>query len=158
MHNMSVQAIIWLALLVIFLGIELATLGLTTIWFAGGALAAFLAAMFGLELKLQILLFAAVAAILLIFTRPFAVKYVNKNRTKTNADSLIGENAVVTEEIDNLAGTGQAQIRGQIWTARAKEEMRKIPCGTTVKIQKISGVKLIVEPCAASQEQRGREA
>ncbi len=149
---MSIQAIVWLALLVVLLAIELLTLGLTTIWFAGGALAAFLAAMLGWNLTLQIVLFGAVSVILLIFTRPFAVKYVNKSRVQTNVDSLIGRTAVVTEEIDNLAGTGQAQVAGQDWTARSKEEGRKIPPGTKVKIQAISGVKLIVEPCGIQEE------
>ena len=84
--------------------------------------------------------------ILLIFTRPFAVKYINQNRVKTNADSLIGETAVVTEAIDNLAGAGQVRVNGQIWTARSSEEDREIPEGTRVRILEISGVKLMVEP------------
>lgn len=150
---MSVQAIIWLALLVVLLAIELLTLGLTTIWFAGGALAAFLAAVVGMNLTVQVILFAAVSVVFLIFTRPFAVKYVNKSRVKTNADSLIGRTAIVTEEINNLAGTGQVQVAGQDWTARSKEEGRRIPSGVTVKIQAISGVKLIVEPCGISEEE-----
>ena len=116
---MDVQSITWLVLLVIFLAVELATMGLTTIWFAGGALAAFLVSLAGGSLTLQVVVFIAAAVILLIFTRPFAVKYINQNRVKTNADSLIGETAVVTEAIDNLAGAGQVRVNGQIWTARS---------------------------------------
>ena len=143
---MDVQSITWLVLLVIFLAVELATMGLTTIWFAGGALAAFLVSLAGGSLTLQVVVFIAAAVILLIFTRPFAVKYINQNRVKTNADSLIGETAVVTEAIDNLAGAGQVRVNGQIWTARSSEEDRKIPEGTRVRILEISGVKLMVEP------------
>lgn len=143
--DMGIQSIIWLALLVVLLAVELATLGLTTIWFAGGALAAFIAAMLNAGLNIQLLLFFAVSVVLLIFTRPFAVKYVNRSRVKTNVDSLIGQTAVVTEEIDNLAGTGQARVDGQIWTARAVSEGDIIPAQARVKIRKISGVKLIVE-------------
>ena len=95
---------------------------------------------------IQILVFLAVAVILLIFTRPFAVKYINRDRVKTNADSLIGKTAVVTEAIDNLAGRGQVRVNGQMWTARTKNENQKIPADTKVKILEISGVKLIVEP------------
>lgn len=143
---MDIQSIVWLALLVLFLAVELATMGLTTIWFAGGALAAFLVSLAGGSILIQVLVFLAVAVILLIFTRPFAMKYINQNRVRTNADSLIGKTAVVTEQIDNLAGQGQARVNGQIWTARAKEENQKIPMDTRVTILEISGVKLIVEP------------
>lgn len=143
---MNVQSIVWMILLVMFLITEFVTLGLTTIWLAGGALAAFFVSMAGGSLGIQILVFLVVTIVLLIVTRPFAVKYINQNRVKTNADSLIGKTAVVTEKIDNLAGTGQAQVAGQFWTARAKEEDGIILEGTRVKIVEISGVKLMVEP------------
>lgn len=142
---MNIQSIVWLAVLVVLLAIELATLGLTTIWFAGGALAAFFVSMFGANLPIQIILFGAVSVVLLLFTRPWAVRYVNKDRIKTNAESLIGKTAVVTEEIQNLAGTGQVQVGGQEWTARAKDESMTIPKGAKVCILSISGVKLIVD-------------
>lgn len=153
---MSVQSVAWLALLVVCLGIELATLGLTTIWFAGGALAALVVSLFTENLPAQILVFVLVSVILLVFTRPFAVKFVNKNRVKTNADSLIGRTAVVTETIDNLAAQGQAQVSGQMWTARAKREDEIIPAGTNVRILEISGVKLIVEAENAGLPESGR--
>lgn len=143
---MNMQTMVWMILLVLFLAAEFITLGLTTIWMAGGALAAFLVAMAGASLSAQIMVFLVVTVVLLIVTRPFAVKYINQNREKTNADSLIGKTAVVTQKIDNLAGTGQAQVAGQMWTARSKEEDEIIPEGTRVKILQISGVKLIVEP------------
>ena len=142
---MNIESISWLALLVVFLVIELATLGLTTIWFAGGALAAFFASMFSANLPIQIILFGAVSIVLLLFTRPWAVRYVNKDRIKTNAEGLIGKTAVVTEEIQNLAGTGQVLVGGQEWTARAQEEAQTIPEGAKVRILSISGVKLIVD-------------
>lgn len=143
---MDIQSVTWLVLLVILLAVELATMGLTTIWFAGGSLAAFFVSLAGGSTMIQILVFLAVAVILLIFTRPFAVKYINRDRVKTNADSLIGKTAVVTEAIDNLAGRGQVRVNGQMWTARTKNENQKIPADTKVKILEISGVKLIVEP------------
>ena len=142
---MSIQSIIWLALLVVLLGVELVTLGLTTIWFAGGALAAFLVSLPGASLPVQVVLFAIVSIVLLIFTRPFAVKYVNKSRVKTNVDSLIGKTAVVTEEIHNLSAKGQVQVSGQVWTARARQNDEIIPAGTSVEVLEISGVKLIVK-------------
>lgn len=139
------QAVAWLVLLVIMLAAEAVTLGLTTIWFAGGALAAFLFAFAGANLIIQILAFFAVSAILLFAMRPVAAKWINKDRVRTNAESLVGRTAVVTEPIDNLAGTGQVQVQGQYWTARAISDGVQITKNARVIIEKISGVKLIVK-------------
>lgn len=143
--NIDMQAVVWLGLLVILLAMEALTLGLTTIWFAGGALTAFVLSLVGADLFVQIIAFCIVSVLLLIFTRPAAVRWLNKDRVKTNAGSLIGETAVVTERIDNLAGSGQVQVRGQHWTARTEEDNTVIEAGKIVKIQKISGVKLIIK-------------
>lgn len=83
------DAILWLAAVVVLLVIEIATLGLTTIWFAGGALIAGIAAVAGAGRVVQFVLFLIVSLILLIFTRPIAMRYLNTNRTRTNAESLI---------------------------------------------------------------------
>ncbi len=138
-------AVAWLILLVILLVIEALTLGLTTIWFAGGALVAFILALLRVNLLAQIAIFCAVSVVLLLFTRPFALKYLNRSRTKTNAESLIGGTALVTERIDNLAGTGQVQIEGQTWTARSVDDTPAIEKDRKVTVEKISGVKLIVK-------------
>ena len=74
-----------------------------------------------------------------------AAGWLNHGRVRTNAQSLIGETAVVTEEIDNLANSGQVQVRGQYWMARTEQENTRILKNTRVKIQSISGVKLIVK-------------
>ncbi len=143
--EVNMQAVFWLAFLVLMLAGEAATLGLTSIWFAGGALAAFVCAMAGTDLLVQLIVFCAVSGLLLLTMRPAASKWLNKDRIRTNAGSLIGKTAVVTEKIDNLAGTGEVQVRGQEWTARTEQEGVQIPEGAHVKIQKISGVKLIVK-------------
>ncbi|MDD2972909.1 MAG: NfeD family protein [Lachnospiraceae bacterium] len=137
--------IAWLTLFVVLVAIEFATLGLTTIWFAAGALAATIAAAFDAPLFIQITLFVFISVVLLFFTRPIAVKYFNKDRVRTNAESLIGRQAIVISEIDNLQGIGQATVGGQEWSARSNVESVKIPLGAVVTIQEISGVKLIVE-------------
>lgn len=141
----DMQAAAWLAILVILLAVEAVTLGLTTIWFAGGALAAFILALLGEELLIQLICFCAVSVALLLFTRPLAVRWLNRGRTRTNAASLIGTSAVVTETIDNLKGTGQVQVRGQEWSARSPEDRIVISAGQMVVIQEIRGVKLIVK-------------
>lgn len=138
-------AIGWLIILVILVVAEIATMGLTTIWFAGGALAAFIACIAGAGMPVQIVLFFVVSCVLLFFTRPIAKKRFNQDRIRTNAESLIGEKAVVLEEIDNLNAAGQVQIQGQEWTARAADGAVKIPKNAIVTVVAIEGVKLIVK-------------
>ena len=137
-------SIIWLVVLAILLVIEFLTLGLTTVWFAGGALVAFLVSLAGGPLWLQLLLFIAVSVVLLLFTRPLAVKYLNKDVQKTNVDSIPGQKGIVTAIIDNLKAEGQVTIQGMEWTARAKNG-NTIEKGKVVRVTAVEGVKLIVE-------------
>ena len=138
------ELIIWLILLIVFIGVEAGTLGLTSIWFAGGALVALVAAALHAPVWLQLILFLATALLLLIFTRPVAVKYFNKDRAKTNMDSIVGKQAIVTAEIDNLMSAGKVVVSGQEWSARSLEEGITIQEGAVVVVEAISGVKLIV--------------
>lgn len=140
--NMTVT---WLIILVALVVIELLTMGLTTIWFAGGALVATVAAVFGAPLLLQIILFLIVSAVLLYFTRPVAVKYFNKDRVRTNAESLVGRQAIVISEIDNLQGIGQVSVGEMEWSARTRQDGIVLPVGTVTVVVAINGVKLIVE-------------
>lgn len=139
------DAIHWLIALAILLVIEIITLGLTTVWFAGGALVAFFATLLGASTTTQILLFFIVSFVLLYFTRPIAIRYINKKTVKTNYQDLIGKEAKVTERIDNYNSTGSAILNGMDWTARAANEDEIFEIGTKVKIINIVGVKLIVE-------------
>ncbi|MDO5520398.1 MAG: NfeD family protein [bacterium] len=141
---MEAESIAWLILLCLFLLIEIATLGLTTIWFAGGALVAFIAAVCGLNVVVQIIIFFVLSIILLVFTRPLAVNYFNKSRVATNTESLIGAEAKVVETINNIDNAGVVNLNGLDWTARSVDN-QIIPVGTIVRIVKITGVKAIVE-------------
>ena len=122
--------VIWLSLFVLFLVIEIITMGLTTIWFAGGALVAFLVAVLSLAL--------------LAVTRPLAMKYFNQERQKTGAELLIGQKALVIEEIDTLSSKGRVEVRGQEWAAKTDAPEGKIPKNAIVVVEGIQGVKLIV--------------
>lgn len=135
----------WLIVFVACIVIEIITMGLATIWFAGGALIAAIGAVFGVSLVLQVILFTAVSLVLLFFTRPVAVKYFNKDRIKTNAESLVGKQAIVISEINNLQGIGQVTVGGQEWSARTTREGITLPVGSVVAVRAISGVKLMVE-------------
>jgi len=135
----------WLIAFVIFTGIEIATLALTTIWFAGGAIAAFLLSLAGAGLNVQLIAFVAVSFILLFMTRPFISRHINSKTVKTNSESLIGKQARVTAEINNEMGTGTAVVNGQEWTARAVDDADIYPVGTLAVINEIQGVKLILK-------------
>ncbi len=135
----------WLIFFVACIVIEIITMGLTTIWFAGGALIAAVSAVFGAPLLVQIVLLTAVSLILLFSTRPIAVKYFNKDRVKTNVESLVGKQAIVTSEINNLQGIGQVTVGGREWSARTIKEGITLPAGSVVMIRAINGVKLMVE-------------
>lgn len=136
-------SITWLIVLVVCLIVEFATLGLASIWFAGGALLAMLIALIGGPLWLQILVFLVTSIVLLVFTRPIATKYFNKNRIKTNVESIAGRQAIVTETIDNIKGMGQIVTGGMEWTARSFNDSI-IEEGAVVTIERIEGVKAIV--------------
>ena len=127
----------WLGAAAIFVVIEIITMGLTTIWFAGGALVGAVMAAFSLPLWSQIIA---------ILTRPWALKYLNSRTVRTNADSLIGQTALVTQDIDNLNAKGQVKVEGQIWTARSISDDVQLHEGQKVMIESISGVKVIVKP------------
>ena len=145
-------AVMWLVFLVVLLVIELITVGLTTIWLAGGALVAFILAAMGVNLWVQIIVFLIVSFVLIYFTRPFALKYLNPRQTRTNSDELIGETIKVTERIDNRAAVGRALAKGMEWSARAVSDDLVIETDTLVKVLRIEGVKLIVEPVSMEQQ------
>lgn len=140
------EPIIWLGILAVLLVIEGLTTALTTIWFAGGALAAAIAAGVGMGIVPQLLLFFCVSLVLLLFTRPAALKLMNKGTEKTNVEGLLGKSAVVIQQIDNLAQTGQVRINDIEWMARTSDDSITIPVGTVVVIEAVHGVRLIVRP------------
>ena len=149
----SLQKIVWLALVLLFTGTEAVSVGLTSIWFAAGALCALIAALLGGPLWVQIALFLTVSALCLLAVRPLAKRYLNNKVEATNADRVIGEQAQVTEDIDNIRGKGAVVIRGVAWTARS-EDGSPVSAGTLVKVLRIEGVKVFVERVPAGAAAR----
>ena len=90
-----------------------------------------------------------VAAALLACLRPFVRKYVTPKKTATNVDMVLGRSAYLTQTVDNLRGTGALKLDGKEWTVRSADESI-LPEGTLVKIVKLEGVKLYVEPAHAA--------
>lgn len=143
--TMNSYELLWIILLIVFVLGELATIGLTCIWFAAGALAALITAMAGANPIVQFVVFLVVSVLLLAATRPWARKYVNAKMQRTNVDSLIGEIIRISERVSNMDQTGMAVVHGQEWTVRARNDNEIIEPGEEAKILAISGVKLIVE-------------
>lgn len=139
------MSLFWLIAMVLFGVLEAVTVGLTSIWFAVGALAALIAASLGAFALVQVIVFLVVSFVTLLLVRPLAQRYINDRKEPTNADRVIGREAVVTQAIDNLKGEGQVNVSGAVWTARSQEEA-PIPAGARVRILRIEGVKVIVSP------------
>ena len=138
---------VWIALTVVFILIEAMTTQLLTIWFAAGSAAAIIATLLDASPLVQCIVFVAVSLIALIATRPLVKKLTKQKFSPTNADRFIGETAIVTESIDNIAQTGLVKLQGTVWTARSGNG-EIIAEGESVTVRKIEGVKLIVEKAA----------
>ena len=147
---MPEMAWVWLAALVIFAIVEASTVTLVSIWFVGGSLAALIAALCGGELWLQIIAFCIVSGALLAGLWPFIRKFLNPHLTKTNVDSVIGTEGIVTADIDNLNAVGQVKLGGMEWTARSTSGAN-IPTGTRIRVDRIEGVKAFVSPAEVTE-------
>ena len=136
--------IFWLVLMILMLVFELATVGLTTIWVAGGSLAALIVSLLNGPLWLQIVIFLAVTFLLLWFTRPLAVKYLNSKKMATNYEATKGKEVLVLERVDNIAETGKVRLDGMEWTARSVENDITFEENEKVFVKDVSGVKLMI--------------
>ena len=136
--------VFWLAAFIALSVGEAATVGLVCIWFAAGALGAFFAACAGAAFWRQLIVFAVVSALALALIRPLAARFLHTDRSPTNADRVVGQAGLVTEAVDNEAGTGQVNVLGQTWTARSQLGV-VIPQGAQITVRRIEGVKVFVE-------------
>jgi membrane protein implicated in regulation of membrane protease activity len=136
--------IVWLIILVVAAVVEISTVQLISIWFSFGALVALITASVGASTRAQLAFFLVAAFVLLIFTRPLAKKLLIKAPKRTNADRAIGQTAVVTKKIENDLAVGEAEVFGQLWSARSRDG-ESIQPGEKVTVLSIEGVKLIVE-------------
>jgi len=135
---------IWVALVIVFAIIEGITLGLTTIWFALAALVLVFLSFLPIPLPYQILIFLAISAVLLIFTRPIALKKLKIGKVKTNVDSLVGKHALVTKQVTEF-DRGEVKIDGQIWSARLEEgTVSPLIEGTKCEVVRIEGVQAVI--------------
>ena len=146
---MELMWLIWIGLMVVFAIVEASTVSMVSLWFIGGSLGGLIVTLLGGGLWLQIAVFLVVSVALLACLRPFVRKYVTPKKTATNVDMVLGRSAYLTQTVDNLRGTGALKLDGKEWTVRSTDES-VLPEGTLVKIVKLEGVKLYVEPAHAA--------
>ena len=142
---MSNMVIFWLAAMIILLVVEALVPGLVSIWFALGALAALIFSLLHAPVWLQVLCFLIVSILARVLTKPFVRKFQSGKIQPTNADAVIGKECLVTEEVNNLLGTGSVTVDGKTWTARNLDENSVSNVGEVKKVVKIEGVKLIID-------------
>ena len=147
---MNWAAIVWLALMILFICMESATVSMTSLWFAAGALVALIASLLHAPVALQVVLFLAVSIALLWLLRPIARKYFTPKLMRTNVDAVIGTKGIVTAQVDNLKATGAVKLGALEWTARSTSG-EPIEPGTRVKVDRIEGVKAYISPVEVTQ-------
>jgi Membrane protein implicated in regulation of membrane protease activity len=143
MGGLMMNSIYWIIVLAILIFIEILTLGITTIWFAGGAVAAFILSLYYDNLVLEIIVFLTVSLALLYFTRPVVMRQLSTSKLNTEYTGVIGMTATVVSEVDNMKGTGQVDVEGQTWSAISLDG-NILMKDARVKVQGISGTKVIV--------------
>lgn len=138
---------IWLIIAGFCFILEIATVGFLVFWFGVAALVTCLISLFIPNIIVQTVIFIILSVALILLSRPFAKKIGRNDNVVTNSNAIIGKEGIVTKEIDGKLGqVGQIKILGDTWSAICDNTDLKIPIGSTVKVTKIDGVKLIVEP------------
>ena len=139
---MNYMPFFWIAVTVLSVIAEANTYALVAIWFMPSALVATILAFFNVPVYVQVLVFVVLSALFIIFSRVIFGKTLRPKHTPTNADSVIGETAIVTEQVCNIENRGLVRVRGQIWSARSADGTVLEP-GEVVCVISIEGVKLI---------------
>ena len=136
---------VWLFVIVAAIAVEASTVSLVSIWFVPSACISMILALCDVKLWIQLIVFFVVFILLMLILKPVFKKNIGLKIVPTNADTVIGMQAVVTESIDNLHAKGQVKVRGQIWTARSADEDITFEVGDIVNVVAIEGVKLICD-------------
>lgn len=146
--------IFWLIAAGIFFIIEMATIGFLVFWLGLGALLAMVTSFITDSILIQVLVFVITSTLLLIFTRPLVDKFIKiPKEIKTNAYSIIGKKGIVISKINNIEGTGQIKIDGEVWSAKSITE-EDIPENTEIEIIEIDGVKAVVKEASSKDENK----
>ena len=141
---MEPNVIIWLIGIIVFVVLEAVTYQIVSIWFALGAVGGLVASLAGANFTVQMIIFIALSVIFLICLRPVSRKLLKSKQEKTNVDSMLGKEVLITKEVDNLSGSGQGKVNGVVWTVKSADDSL-IPENDIAVVEKVEGVKLIVK-------------
>lgn len=135
---------LWIGAVIAFVIIEAATYQLVSVWFAVGSIGGMITYMLGFNFGAQMAVFLILSVITLLCLRPLSMKLLKPRGLKTNADSLVGKEVLITKAVSNVGASGEGKINGMTWTVRS-EDGSDIDKGAVAVVKKIEGVKLIVE-------------
>jgi len=140
------DTVAWLVVAVVMLIGEMICPIFFMFWFAIGALVALIVSLITSNILVQAVVFLGVSVTLVAFTKPLTKKFFNsKAKDELNINGIIGKKALVTKTIDNLNGTGEIKVHGEIWSATSKDDAETIEEGNQVEILEVEGVKVIVK-------------
>lgn len=140
---MDYEVIVWFVIIILAALVEMNTMDLTSIWFSVGAIFAFVLAIAGAPLWVQILVFVVIAFILIALVRPITKKYLKTNVVHTNTDRLVGKVATCTKRIP-AGERGEVKIDGKYWMAVTTSD-DDIEQEEKVEVLAVEGVKLVVD-------------
>ena len=141
---MEPNVLIWLIGIIVFIILEAVTYQMVSIWFALGAVGGLIAALLKMQFSVQMTVFIVIAVISLLAFRPLSKRLIKTKDVRTNSDSLIGKEVLITEEVNNLQGNGKGKINGMMWSVRSADDSL-IPENEVVTVEDIKGVRLIVK-------------
>jgi membrane protein implicated in regulation of membrane protease activity len=141
--------VLWLAAALVLAVVEVLSVDLIFLMFAGGALAAAVAAGLGAPLWFQVVVFCVVSTVLLVAVRPWALRTFRRSDVKfaTNVAAHVGRTAVVLIDVTPFAG--RVKLAGEVWTARSEATDAVLPVGSVVRVVRIDGATAVVEPLPA---------
>ena len=146
--------VFWLIAAGVFFIIEMATIGFLIFWLGIGALLAMVTSFITDSILIQVIVFVVTSTLLLIFTRPLVNKFIKiPKEIKTNAYSIIGKKGIVISKINNIEGTGQIKMDGEVWSAKSATD-EDIPENTEIEIVEIDGVKAVVKEANQKEEDK----
>lgn len=134
--------IMWLAVGVVFLIVELLTTALVSIWFVPSAIITCLLSFVVDNLLIQIAIFVALSAVFMVVCRKIYNKHIKKPVDDVDQnEKLIGKTAKVAEDTNGISGR---ILVGDVYWKAVSENGDIIPKGETVKIKSVNGTTLVI--------------
>ncbi|KGM10366.1 membrane protein [Cellulomonas bogoriensis 69B4 = DSM 16987] len=133
----------WVGGALLLVIVEMISLDLVLLMFAGGALVAAALAALGAPVWAQILGFAVASTLLLMALRPWLLRHLRMRMPleETNAAAHLGRLAIAVTEVNER--TGRVKLAGEVWTARTEND-EVLPTGVEARVLRIAGATAVV--------------